>query len=104
MVESPWLNTKRYLPPTRTSASRESRDRPLDFGTHHLLSSSGLVKASNTMRGGPLMMRVMTSSRSPLRSAVVRFCMTAGSLSFVASIDLLLQFQFLDDLFQFVEA
>src|SRR5205814_6554783 len=24
--EAPWLNTKRYLPPTRTSASQESRD------------------------------------------------------------------------------
>src|SRR5271155_5944045 len=49
--EAPWPNSKRYLPPTRTSASQESRDMPVDFGAHHRLSSSGLVHASNTMRG-----------------------------------------------------
>src|SRR3954454_431026 len=99
-----WLNTKRYVPPTRTSISQESRDRPNDFGTHHRLNSSGLVQASNTMRAGPLRVRITTSSRSDFRSTVVRFFMGVGSFSFFASIDLLLPFQFLDDLVQLVEA
>src|SRR6202034_4276643 len=51
-LEPSWPNSKRYLPPTRTSASQESRDTPADFGAHHRLSSSGLVHASNTMRAG----------------------------------------------------
>src|SRR5688500_16192294 len=50
--ESPCANSKRYLPPTRTSISQESRDIPIDFGTHHCLNSSGLVHASNTSNGG----------------------------------------------------
>src|SRR5258707_13010574 len=102
--EAPWPNTKRYLPPTRTSISQESRDMPADFGTHHRLNSSGLVHASNTMRAGPLMIRVTTSSRSDFRSTVVRFFMGATSLSLFASIDLLLPFQFLDNLVQRAEA
>src|SRR4029453_1766619 len=61
--EASWPNSKRYLPPTRTSASQESRDTPVDFGAHHRLSRSGLVHASNTMRAGPLKVRVTTSSR-----------------------------------------
>src|SRR5215510_10740450 len=99
-----WLNTKRYVPPTRTSISQESRDRPHDFGTHHRLNSSGLVHASITTRAGPLTVRVTTSSRSDFRSTVVRFFMCVGSLSLLASIDLLLPFQFLDNLVQLVEA
>src|SRR6185369_6554467 len=102
--ESPCANSKRYLPPTRTSISQESRDIPIDFGTHHCLNSSGLVHASNTKRAGPLNVRVTTSSRSDFRSTVVRFVMGATSLSLVASIDLLLPFQFLDNLVQPVEA
>src|SRR3954468_7728849 len=102
--EAGWLNTKRYVPPTRTSSSQESRDRPNDFGTHHRLNSSGLVHASNTMRAGPLKVRVATSSRSDFRSAVVRLFVGLGSFSLLASIDLLLPFQFLDDLVQLVEA
>src|SRR6202790_2061394 len=102
--EASWPISKRYLPPTRTSASQESRDRPVDFGAHHRLSSSGLVHASNTMRAGPLKVRVTTHSRSDFRSTVVRFFMGVGSLSFLASIDLLLAFQFLDNLVQLVEA
>src|SRR5262245_25327902 len=98
-----WLNTKRYVPPARTSMSHESRDRPSDFGTHHRLNSSGLVHASNTMRAGPLTVRVTTSSRSDFRSTVVRFFRAVGSLSLLASIDLLLPFQFLDNLVQLVE-
>src|SRR4030095_2504220 len=47
-------NSRRYPPPTRTSISQESIDRPKDFGTHHCLNSSGLVHASNTLRHGPL--------------------------------------------------
>src|ERR687888_1499229 len=86
-------NTRRYLPPVRTSSSQESRDTPIDFGTHHRLKSSGLVHASNTMRAGALNVRVTTSSRSDFRSTVVRS-------SPLAPIDFLLPFQFLDNLVQ----
>src|SRR3954471_6138463 len=99
-----WLNTKRYVPPTRTSISQESRDRPNDFGTHHRLNSSDLVHASNTIRAGPLKVRVTTNSRSDLRSTVVRFFMGVRSLSFLASIDLLPPFLFLDNVVPLVEA
>src|ERR1700737_1033255 len=102
--EAPWPNTKRYVPPTRTSASQESSDMPTDLGAHHRLSSSGLVHASNTMRAGPLKVRVTTSSRSDFRSTVVGFFTGLGSLSLLASIDLLLPVEFLDTLVQFVEA
>src|SRR5262245_36779513 len=74
---------------------------PIDFGSHHRLNSSGLVHASNTMRGGALNVRVTTSSRSDFRSTVV-----LSSLSLFASINLLLlffPFQFLDNLVQLVE-
>src|SRR6187397_1448728 len=96
-------NSRRYLPPTRTSISQERRDTPIDLGNHHCLNSSGLVHASNTMRAGPLKIRVTTSSRSDFRSTVVRFFMGVGSLSLLASINLLLPFQFLDNLVQLVE-
>src|SRR5262245_66301067 len=99
-----WPNTKRYVPPARTSMSQDSRDMPHDFGTHHCLNSSGLVHASNTMRAGPSKVRVTTTSRSDLRSTVVRFFIGMVSLSFLASIDLLLPFQILDNLVQLVEA
>src|SRR5262245_10942288 len=102
--EPSWPNTKRYVPPTRTSISQESRDMPIDFGTHHRLNNSGLVHASNTMRAGPLNVRMTTSSRSDFRSKFVRFFMGVGSLSLLASIDLLLPFQFVDNLVQLVEA
>src|SRR5262247_1380544 len=102
--EAAWRNTKRYVPPARTSASQERKDTPNDFGAHHRLSNSGLVQASNTMRAGALKVRVTTSSRSDFRSTVVRFFVGVGSLSLLASIDLLLPFQFLDDLVQLVEA
>src|SRR6185503_5617329 len=102
--EAPRPNTRRYLPPTRTSISQESRDMPIDFGTHQRLNSSGLLHASNTMRAGALKVRVTTSSRSDFRSVVVRFFTGAGSISRVASIDLLLLFQFFDNLVQLVEA
>src|SRR5215813_10468358 len=104
VFEASWPNTKRYLPPTRTSASQESRDMPIDFGAHHRLSRSGLVHASNTSRAGPLKVRVTTSSRSDLRSTVVRYFMGVGSLSLLASIDLLLLFQLLDNSVQLFEA
>src|SRR5262245_64826199 len=87
----PWPNTKRYVPQTRTSIWQESRDMPIDFGTHHRLNSSGFVHASNTMRAGPLKVRVTTSSRPDFRSTVVRFF--TGSVSLFASIDFLLPFQ-----------
>src|SRR5262245_52550292 len=102
--EAGWPNTKRYVPPVRTSASQERKDTPNDFGAHHRLSSSGLVQASNTMRAGALKVRVTTSSRSDFRSTVVRFFPEEGSLSLLASIDLFLLFQFLDNLVQLVEA
>src|SRR6187402_3431796 len=76
---------------------------PIDFGTHHRLNRSGLVHASNTMRAGPLKVRVTTSSRSDFRSTVVRFFMGVGSFSLLASISLLLPFQLLDNLVELVE-
>src|SRR5918912_2089890 len=97
-------NSRRYLPPTRTSISQERRDMPIDCGTHHCLNSSGLVHASNTMRAGPLKVRVTTSSRSDVRSVVVGVFMGVDSLSPLATIDLLLPFQFFDNLVQLVEA
>src|SRR5499427_3853843 len=99
--EAAWRNTKRYVPPVRTSASQEMKDTPNDFGAHHRLSSSGLVQASNTMRAGALKVRVTTSSRADVRSKVVRF--STESLSLLASIGLFLLFQFLDNLVQLVE-
>src|SRR3954468_3314284 len=92
IVEPSWLNTKRYLPPTRTSISQESRVRPNDFGTHHFLNSSGLTHASNTRRAGPLTVRVVTSSRSDALSTAVRFFDWVASRSLFSSIDLLLKF------------
>src|ERR1700750_562918 len=102
--EPGWLNTKRYVPPVRTSASQEMKDTPNDFGAHHCFSNSGLVHASNTRRAGPLKLLVTPSSRSDFRSTVVRFFMAAHSLSFFASMDHLLPFHFLDNLVQRVEA
>src|SRR5688572_32410641 len=102
--EASWPNTRPYLPPVRTSISQESRDMPIDFGAHHCLNSSGVVHASNTMRAGALKIRVTTISRSDFRSTVVRFFMGVGSLSLLASIDLLLPFQFFNNLVQLVEA
>src|SRR6188474_1716569 len=87
---------------------------PIDFGTHHCRNSSGLVHASNTMRAGPLTVRVTTSSRSDFRSTFVWFFVGVSSLCLVASIGLVLflvcflvfffVFQFLDNLVQLVEA
>src|SRR5499427_9966741 len=102
--ETGWPNTKRYVPPVRTSASHEMKDIPNDFGAHHCLSNSGLVQASNTMCAGPLKVRVTTSSRSDFRSTVVGFFMGVGSLSLFSSNDSFLPFQFLNDLVQLVEA
>src|SRR5690349_9533415 len=93
-------NTRRYWPPARTSISQERRVMPIDFGSHQRLNSSGLVQASNTMRGGALNVRVTTSSRSDVRSTVVGFFMRMGSLSLPAFINLLLVFQFLDHFVQ----
>src|SRR5436189_1089219 len=104
MVEAWLLNTKLYLPPTRTSISQESRVRPYDFGTHHLLNSSALVHASNTRRAGALTVRVTTSSSSDFRSTTVRFLVEVASLSLLTSICFLLPFQFLNNNVQFVEA
>src|SRR5919204_1216567 len=97
-------NSRQYLPPVRTSISQDSRGTPIDFGAHHRMNSSGLVHASNTMRAGALKVRVTTSSRSDFRSTVVRFFIGVTSLALLASIDLLLPFQFLDNPVQLVEA
>src|ERR1700754_3515531 len=102
--ESPCANSKRYLPPTRTSISQESRDIPNDFGTHHCLNSSGLVHASNTRRAGALKVRVTTSSRSDFRSTVMRLFMRASSLSPLVSMDRLLLLQFFQNLVELIEA
>src|SRR5262245_17930044 len=102
--ESGWPNTKRYVPPVRTSISQESMVKPNDFGAHHRLNSSGLVQASNTTRAGALKVRVTTSSRSDFRSTVVGLLIGADSPSLFAFIDLLFSFHFLDNLVQLVEA
>src|SRR5215472_10270881 len=95
--EAAWPNTKRYVPPARTSASQDKKDTPNDFGAHHRLSSSGLVQASNTMRAGALKVRVTTSSRSDVRSTVVRFFIGVRSTPLLATIDFFLSFQCLDN-------
>jgi len=77
---------------------------PIDFGAHHRMNSFGVVQASNTMRAGASKVRVTTSSRSDVRSTVVRFLLEAGSLFAFAAMDLFLLFQFLDNLVQRVEA
>src|SRR5439155_164957 len=100
----PWSNTNRYLPPTRASTSQDSRVIPIDLGTHQRSSSSALVNASNTMRAGPLMVRVTVTSRSDVRSTVVRFFTGPGLLSLLAFIALLLSCQFLHNLLQLIEA
>ncbi len=76
---------------------------PIDLGAHQRVNSSGRVQASNTMRAGALKVRRITISRSDVRSAVVAWGVTAGSLFFLASMGLLLAFQFFDDLVQRVE-
>src|SRR5207248_10656831 len=100
----PTSNSNRYLPPTRGSTSQDSRVIPIDLGTHQRLSSSAFVNASNTIRAGPLMVRVTTTSRSDFRSTVVRFFTGPGSLPILAFIALLLAGEFLDHLVQRVEA
>src|SRR5215475_4757650 len=97
----PSPKVRRYVPPVRTSISHDRSVMPIDFGTHHFLNSSGLDHASNTRRAGPSNVRVTTISRSDFLCTVVRF--TAGSLCFLASIQLLLPFQFFDDLVQLAE-
>src|SRR5262249_26099528 len=77
---------------------------PVDFGAHQRLSSSGVVHASNTIRAGALKLRVMTSSRSDFRSTVARFFRAAASLSVLASTELLLLLEFLDNPVQLVKA
>src|SRR5262249_28657623 len=88
----------------RASTSQDSRVIPIDLGTHQRLSSSALVRASNTMRAGPLMVRVTTTSRSDVRSTVVRFFTRLGLLSIFAFIALLLSCEFLDNLVTLVDA
>src|SRR5690349_9179492 len=56
------------------------------------------------MRAGPLMVRVTTTSRSDLRSTVVRFFTGPGLPSILAFIALFLSGEFRDNLVQLVEA
>src|SRR5437016_3041312 len=77
---------------------------PIDFGTHQRLRSSGVVHALNTARAGPLNVRLTTISRSDFRSTLVLFLVEPDSLTLLASIGLLLAFQFLDNLVQLIEA
>src|SRR4051812_9959295 len=102
--ELPCLNTKRYLPPGRMSASQDTSETPKDFGTHHFTNTSGCVHALKTMRGGASKLRVTTSSRPLFRSRVVWLFMVVASFSRLPSIGFLLAFQFGDDLVQLVEA
>src|SRR5215475_7145977 len=92
---------RRYWPPVRSSISHDRSVMPIDFGTHHFLNSSGLDHASNTRRAGASNVRVTTSSQSDFLCTVVRFM--TGSLCFLASMPLLLPFQFFDDLVQLAE-
>src|SRR5688500_1918792 len=78
-------------------------DTPYDAGAHHFATSSALVQAPKTMRAGPLKVRVTTISRSPSSFIVVSFFMTR-SLSFLASIALLLFGELLDEPIELVEA
>src|SRR5690606_37218597 len=93
-------NTRRYLPPVRTSISQESRVRPAPSGTHQRLNRSGLLQASNSRRAGASNTRVTTNSRSDLRSTLVRFTAVLPALA----ICLLLAFQVFDGPVQSVEA
>src|SRR5690348_14875569 len=65
-------NTRRYLPPVRTSSSHERSVMPMERGTHHFLNNSGLDHASNTSRAGASNNRVTTTSRSDFFCTVVR--------------------------------
>src|SRR5262249_46679910 len=104
MGEPSEANTRRYPPPTRTSNSQDSSEMGNDFGTHHRLNSSGSVQASNTIRAGPLMVRLTSSSRSDFRSTVERPSIAVASPALLAFIDLLLSSHFLDDLVQLDES
>src|SRR5205809_932676 len=56
------------------------------------------------MRAGASKVRVTVSSRSDLRSTVVRFFMGVDSLSLLTFIEFLSPFQLLDNLVELVEA
>src|ERR1700722_19749983 len=66
-----WRISSRYPPPTRTSILHDTIVMPIDLGAHQRWNSSGLVHASNTSRADPLMIRVVTSSRSDVCLVVV---------------------------------
>src|SRR5215203_5774255 len=97
--EPPAPNSSRYLPPVRTSISHDMSETPdADFGTHQRWNSSGWLHALNTALGGASNIRLTTSSRSPLRSTDVRFCVPPALLA-RRSIAFLL-FHFDDDFVQ----
>src|SRR5919198_3062636 len=95
-------NTRRYLPPGRTSSPHERSVMPIDRGTHHCSNSSGFVHASNTRRAGASKVRVTTTSRSDVRSTVVRFMQ--ASLSLLADIGFVTGLELLDHAVQRFEA
>src|SRR5688500_9887027 len=78
-------------------------ETPSDEGAHQRLTSSGVVHASNTMRAGPLNVRVTTISRSPSSSIEVRL-INAASLPLFATTGFLLFIELCDELVEFLEA
>src|SRR3954453_19961409 len=98
----PMSKVSRYPPPTRASTSHVSSFRPMDFGTHHCRNRSASVHASKTTSRGPSIVRVTTSSRSDVRSIVVRFIVVV-SAALRVSIVPLLPSSLRDDLLQRVE-
>jgi hypothetical protein len=66
-----WPNTNRYVPPDIGLAWDEVHAKRLRWPPPP--EQLGLVHASNTMRAGPLKVRLMTSSGSEITSTVVEF-------------------------------
>jgi len=94
--DASWPNSKRYLLRHRTSALAGKQRHAHRLRAHHRLSSSGLVHASNTVRARAVEDRVTTAHARTSVPPSWRFFIGAGSLSLVASIDLLLPFQWRD--------
>src|SRR3954451_9958827 len=99
----PMSKVSRQPPPTLPSTLHDSSLSPIDAGTHHCRNSSASVQASNTTSRGPSIVRVTTSSRSDVRSIVVRSIAVGASAAFRVSIVPLLPSPLRDDLLQHVE-
>src|SRR3954452_17729648 len=95
-------NSRRYLPPVRTSISQDRSETPVtDRGIHQRWNSSAWLHALNTMWRGASNRRVTTSSRSDFRSTAVRFGAALWLLVCWSIILLLLHLE--NDLVQSVE-